>query len=145
MRADKLVLATNGYTDDLWPKLRRTIVPVYSGIVATEPIPEDIARAIFPDALVALRTGQGDRLLSARLFNRVLMGGRCRQRDVATSRADALSHPLHASAVAAAAALQVHARLERAARGDDGSLSPHPRAGRGRPRAVSATTGAAWR
>jgi glycine/D-amino acid oxidase-like deaminating enzyme len=48
VRADKLVVATNGYTDDLWPKLRRTIVPVYSGIVATEPIPEEIARAVFP-------------------------------------------------------------------------------------------------
>ena len=46
--ADWLVLATNGYTDELWPGLKQTIVPVYSGIVATEPLPEDIARRILP-------------------------------------------------------------------------------------------------
>ena len=34
--ADWLVLATNGYTDELWPDLWQTIIPVYSGIVATE-------------------------------------------------------------------------------------------------------------
>ncbi len=27
LRADKLILATNGYTDDLWPGLRRSIIP----------------------------------------------------------------------------------------------------------------------
>ena len=40
VRADKLILATNGYTDDLWPKLRRSIVPVFSAIAASEPVPE---------------------------------------------------------------------------------------------------------
>ena len=39
VRADKLVLATNGYTDDVWPGLRRSIVPVFSAIVASEPLP----------------------------------------------------------------------------------------------------------
>ena len=42
--ADWLVLATNGYTDELWPGLEQTLIPVYSGIVATEPLAEDIAR-----------------------------------------------------------------------------------------------------
>jgi glycine/D-amino acid oxidase-like deaminating enzyme len=42
VQADKLILATNGYTDDLWPGLRRSIVPVYSAIVASEPLPEVI-------------------------------------------------------------------------------------------------------
>ena len=39
VRADKLVLATNGYTDNVWPGLRRSIVPVFSAIVASEPLP----------------------------------------------------------------------------------------------------------
>ena len=30
--ADWLVLATNGYTDELWPRLGQTMIPVYSGI-----------------------------------------------------------------------------------------------------------------
>ena len=83
VRADKLVVATNGYTDDLWPKLRRTIVPVYSGIVATEPIPEDIARAVFPARSSLYELGRVTVYYRLDASNRVLMGGRCRQRDVA--------------------------------------------------------------
>ncbi len=48
VRAEKLVLATNGYTDDLWSGLRRSIVRVYSAIVASEPLPEPLARNIVP-------------------------------------------------------------------------------------------------
>ncbi len=46
--ADRLVVGTNGYTDDLWPKLRRSVVPVYSGITASEPVPDDVAEAMMP-------------------------------------------------------------------------------------------------
>lgn len=77
--AEKLVLATNGYTDDLWPKLRRTIVPVYSGIVATEPIPDGIARGIFPARSSLYEMGQVTVYYRLDAQNRVLMGGRCRQ------------------------------------------------------------------
>ena len=82
--ADKLVLATNGYTDDLWPKLRRTIVPVYSGIVATEPIPEAVARDIFPARASLYEMGQVTVYYRLDAQNRVLMGGRCRQRPVSS-------------------------------------------------------------
>jgi glycine/D-amino acid oxidase-like deaminating enzyme len=77
--ADKLVLATNGYTDDLWPKLRRTVVPVYSGIVATEPIPDGVARDIFPVRASLYEMGQVTVYYRLDAQNRVLMGGRCRQ------------------------------------------------------------------
>lgn len=80
--AEKLVLATNGYTDGLWPKLSRTIVPVYSGIVATEPIPEAIAREIFPARASLYEMGQVTVYYRLDAQNRVLMGGRCRQRPV---------------------------------------------------------------
>ena len=30
LSANKVVLATNGYTDNLWPNLRKTVVPVNS-------------------------------------------------------------------------------------------------------------------
>src|ERR1700744_4457928 len=46
LHAEKLILATNGYTDDLWPGLRRSIVPVFSAIVATEPLPAALAEQI---------------------------------------------------------------------------------------------------
>jgi glycine/D-amino acid oxidase-like deaminating enzyme len=80
--AENLVLATNGYTDDLWPKLRRTIVPVYSGIVATEPIPDEIARDVFPARSSLYEMGQVTVYYRLDAQNRVLMGGRCRQRPV---------------------------------------------------------------
>lgn len=84
--AEKLVIATNGYTDGLWPDLARTIVPVYSGIVASEPIPEDVARAVFPARSSLYEMGQVTTYYRLDDRNRVLMGGRCRQR--AVGRAD---------------------------------------------------------
>ena len=80
--AEKLVLATNGYTDDIWPDLRRTIVPVYSGIVATEPLPEDVARAVFPTRASLYELGKVTVYYRLDASNRVLMGGRCRQSHV---------------------------------------------------------------
>lgn len=79
---EKLVLATNGYTDDIWPKLRRTIVPVFSGIVATEPIPNEIAHSIFPVRSSLYEMGQVTVYYRLDAQNRLLMGGRCRQRPV---------------------------------------------------------------
>lgn len=46
--ADKVLLATNGYTDGLWPKLRQTVIPVASFIVATRPLPDNVRRTILP-------------------------------------------------------------------------------------------------
>jgi glycine/D-amino acid oxidase-like deaminating enzyme len=46
--AGTLILATNAYTDDLWPGLRRTLIPVQSYQVATRPLPEDIRRGVLP-------------------------------------------------------------------------------------------------
>ena len=46
--AGTLILATNAYTDDLWPGLRRTLLPVQSYQVATRPLPDDIRRRVLP-------------------------------------------------------------------------------------------------
>lgn len=81
VRADKVILATNGYTDDLWPGLRRTVVPVYSGIVASEPLPEALARAVFPKRASLYEVGNITVYYRLDAQNRVLMGGRCRQSD----------------------------------------------------------------
>ncbi len=43
-----LLVATNGYTDNLWPGLRRHIVPVASLQSATEPLSEDLRARILP-------------------------------------------------------------------------------------------------
>jgi glycine/D-amino acid oxidase-like deaminating enzyme len=81
VHADRLVLGTNGYTDDVWPDLKRTIVPVYSGIVASEPLPDDVAKDIFPIRSSLYEIGMVTVYYRLDANNRVLMGGRCRQSD----------------------------------------------------------------
>ena len=54
--ADTVVLATNAYTDDLWPGLRRSVVPAFSLQIATDPLPDAIRRTILPEGQVASDT-----------------------------------------------------------------------------------------
>jgi glycine/D-amino acid oxidase-like deaminating enzyme len=86
VRADKLVLATNGYSDDLWPGLRRSVVPVFSAIVASEPLPEALARDIMPSRSVVYETGSITVYYRLDRDNRLLMGGRCVQRGITDLR-----------------------------------------------------------
>jgi glycine/D-amino acid oxidase-like deaminating enzyme len=44
----RLVIGTNGYTDNLWPGLAQSIVPVASMLTATRPLAADIAAGILP-------------------------------------------------------------------------------------------------
>jgi glycine/D-amino acid oxidase-like deaminating enzyme len=46
--AKDVVVATNGYTDGFVPALRRRMIPIGSYIIATEPLPEDLARDLSP-------------------------------------------------------------------------------------------------
>lgn len=48
IRAQFLIIATNGYTDGLWPGLKKQIVPVASLQAATRPLPENILRTLLP-------------------------------------------------------------------------------------------------
>ena len=75
--ADKLVLATNGYTGDVWPGLRRSVVPVFSAIVASEPLPR------VPMQSVLYELGRVTVYYRFDRANRLLMGGRSVQRDIA--------------------------------------------------------------
>jgi glycine/D-amino acid oxidase-like deaminating enzyme len=43
-----VVIATNGYTGDLTPMLKRRVVPVGSYIIATEELPPDLADSLMP-------------------------------------------------------------------------------------------------
>jgi glycine/D-amino acid oxidase-like deaminating enzyme len=77
--SEKIILATNGYTDDLWPGLRRSIVPVYSAIVASEPVPDDV----MPTRSSLYEMGAMTVYYRKDRDNRLLMGGRSVQRDIA--------------------------------------------------------------
>jgi glycine/D-amino acid oxidase-like deaminating enzyme len=76
VRAEKVLLATNGFTDDLWPALRRTIVPVFSSIAATAPLPDEVARAIMPTRPVLYESGHITVYYRIDAHNRLLIGGR---------------------------------------------------------------------
>ncbi len=51
LRARAVVLATNGYTGDLWPGLRRTILPATSIQLATEPLPVPLREHVLPGGI----------------------------------------------------------------------------------------------
>jgi glycine/D-amino acid oxidase-like deaminating enzyme len=81
LRADVLVLATDGYSDKLWPGLAQSFVPVYSSIIATEPLPDALARTILPSGEVLYESGNVTVYYRRDRANRLLIGGRGRQQD----------------------------------------------------------------
>lgn len=83
VHAEQIVLGTNGYTDNLWPNLRKTVVPVFSGVVASAPLSDDMARSIFPTRSALYELGKVTTYYRLDRQNRVLMGGRSRQSPVA--------------------------------------------------------------
>lgn len=76
VRADRVVLATNAYTDRLWPGLRQTVIPVASFQAATRPLPASIRETILPGGQGVADTRR--LLLYFRLDHegRLVMGGR---------------------------------------------------------------------
>jgi glycine/D-amino acid oxidase-like deaminating enzyme len=48
--ARSVALCTNAYTDDLWPGLKRTIIPVRSYQAWSKPLSDNVARSILPNA-----------------------------------------------------------------------------------------------
>ena len=77
--AGDVIIATNGYTGDLTPKLKARVIPLGSFIIATEEMPEDLAHSILPTDRSAYDTRRvltyyrmsGDR-------RRFIFGGRAR-------------------------------------------------------------------
>ncbi len=74
--ADRVVICTNGYSDELWPRLRRTAIAVNSYQIATEPLTDNLRRTVMPEGQVLSDTRQ--LLIYFRLDHegRLLMGGR---------------------------------------------------------------------
>ena len=48
VNCENIVLATNGYTDNLWPGLRQSVVPTTSFVTATEPMGHNLASTVLP-------------------------------------------------------------------------------------------------
>lgn len=78
--AEKLLVVTNAYADGLWPYLKESLVPVYSSIIATEPLPDHLAARILPQRPVLYESGHITVYYRLDAQNRLLMGGRGPQR-----------------------------------------------------------------
>lgn len=48
LKADKVIVAANGYIDPAVPMLRKKIIPVFSNIIVTEELPDGLASHLFP-------------------------------------------------------------------------------------------------
>lgn len=77
IRSDTVVLATNGYTGEEMPWFRQRVVPVASFIIATEELPDGLARELLPNSRAI---ADSKRVLSYFRLSpdgkRVLWGGR---------------------------------------------------------------------
>jgi glycine/D-amino acid oxidase-like deaminating enzyme len=71
VQADKVFLCTNAYTDDLWPGLRRTVIPVRTMQFTTKPLSDNLLKAVLPGrqpmidtrrVLISVRIHQDGRL-----------------------------------------------------------------------------------
>lgn len=51
LSSETVILATNAYTDDLWPGLKQSVVPATSVQIATEPLSPDLRDAVLPDGM----------------------------------------------------------------------------------------------
>ncbi len=79
--AERVLLCTNGYTGDLWPRLKETVIAANSFQVATAPLSDNVRRSILPHGQVCSDTRR--LLLYFRLDHTgcFVMGGRGPFRD----------------------------------------------------------------
>jgi glycine/D-amino acid oxidase-like deaminating enzyme len=93
IEADDVVIATNGYTGDATPQLKRRLIPVASHIIATEELPPDFAASLIPNKRTL---GDTRRVLTYyRLspdYRRVVFGGRARFTQVSPSVSAPILH-----------------------------------------------------
>jgi glycine/D-amino acid oxidase-like deaminating enzyme len=76
VRSGRVVIGTNGYTGPLVSGLAQSIVPVYSGITASEPLPPDLAAATLPSRASLYEISARYIYYRVDEAGRFLMGGR---------------------------------------------------------------------
>jgi glycine/D-amino acid oxidase-like deaminating enzyme len=82
VEAAHVVLATNGYTDALWPRLKATIVPLFGALAASEPLAEEASRAVMPSRAVLYESGAITVYYRVDAEGRLLIGGRGPMREI---------------------------------------------------------------
>ena len=77
-----VVIATNGYTGDLWPGLRRSVVPVASFVTATAPLGHNVLPSVLPGRHAVSETARVIVYYRLDQQGRFVIGGRGRWLDV---------------------------------------------------------------
>ncbi len=81
--AERVLFATNGYSDALVPGLRRSLLPVFSAIVASRTMPAALTAQILPDGQSLFEVGPVTTYYRVDAAGRLVFGGRGRMRDAA--------------------------------------------------------------
>jgi glycine/D-amino acid oxidase-like deaminating enzyme len=74
--AENILIATNGYTDDAAREIRQRVFSLGSYIVATEPLPADVAEKLIPQRRVVFDSKHYLYYFRLSADNRLLFGGR---------------------------------------------------------------------
>jgi glycine/D-amino acid oxidase-like deaminating enzyme len=90
--ANDVVVGTNGYTDGVVPALRRRIIPIGSYIIATEPLPEELAREISPRGRAFFDTKNFLYYWHVSADGRMIFGGRASFLPTSVDRTAAILH-----------------------------------------------------
>lgn len=79
--ADKVLVATNGYTDGLVTGLRRSLLPVYSAVIASRPLPALWRERILTEGQSVFEVGPVTTYYRVDAAGRLIFGGRGRMCD----------------------------------------------------------------
>jgi glycine/D-amino acid oxidase-like deaminating enzyme len=90
--ARDVFLATNGYTDGLVPALRRRVIPIGSYIIASEPLPEELARELSPKGRAFYDTKNFLYYWHLSADRRMVFGGRASFMPTSIDRTAAILH-----------------------------------------------------
>ena len=90
--AGEVFVGTNGYTDGVVPSLRRRIIPIGSYIIASEPLPEDLARELSPKGRSFFDTKNFLYYWHVSADRRMVFGGRASFMPTSIERTAAILH-----------------------------------------------------
>ena len=76
LTARQVLVATNGYTVDLVPNLKQSILPVQSMLIATEILPQALSDKILPEGVVLSETRKLAFYMRQSVDGRLVFGGR---------------------------------------------------------------------
>ena len=92
IHARDVFVATNGYTDGVAPAIRRRVIPIGSYIIASEPLPEELAHELSPKGRAFFDTKNFLYYWHVSADRRVIFGGRASFMPTSTDHTAAILH-----------------------------------------------------